>query len=235
MTAKAQPTGRPFDAADYWLLGLSLLCGSAYLVTRGAGAFPGSVVIKGLSVSPLAAVAFRRLVGSDRVLLSSALSLSALGDVFLGLAGEQWFAYGLGAFLVAHLFYIMLFVRNRPEPFAASAARKAVAALMIAFAVTMLAWLWPSLGAMRPPVTAYICALTGMGVTATLARLRGWRVAAGAALFIVSDSLIAVGKFKTPVNRGDYVIWATYYAAQVCIALGFIEEKRALDRKGYGD
>jgi uncharacterized membrane protein YhhN len=235
MTANARSLGQRFDVTDRWLLILSLICGVTYLLTRGVGAFPGGVVIKGLSVSPLAVVAFRRLAGGDRLLLSSALLLSALGDVFLSLNGEQWFAYGLGSFLAAHLFYITLFVRNRPRPFAVGIARKAVAALMVVFAVAMFAWLWPSLGAMKPAVAAYMCALTGMGVTAALAGLRRWRVTIGAALFILSDSLIAVGKFKTQIDYGDYLIWATYYAAQVCIALGFIEEKGAIERKSYGD
>jgi uncharacterized membrane protein YhhN len=226
MTAEARSSGRRFGATDWSLLGLSLVCGLAYLATRGAGAFPGSVVVKGLSVSPLALIAICQLAGGDRQWLAGALLLSTLGDVFLGLGGERWFVYGLGSFLVAHLFYITLFVRNRPRPFAASAARIAAAALLVACAATMFAWLWPSLGAMRPAVAAYMCALTGMGVTAVLTGLRAWWVAAGAALFILSDSLIAVGKFKAPVAYGDYIIWATYYAAQVGIALGFIREKR---------
>jgi uncharacterized membrane protein YhhN len=157
-------------------------------------------------------------------LLAGALSFSALGDVFLGLNGEQWFTYGLGSFLMAHLFYIALFVRNRAKP-SASTARKTMAMLLVAFAAAMFVWLWPSLGAMRLPVAAYLCALTGMAVTATLADMRAWRVAAGAALFMFSDSLIAVGKFKAPIEYGDYLIWATYYVGQVFIALGFIRER----------
>ena len=222
MTAPSQSLRRRFGAADRWLIGLSLVCGIAYLLTRG---LPGGVFVKGLSVSPLAVIALRQLKGSNGVLLAGALLLSSLGDVFLALRGEQWFVYGLGSFLVAHLFYITLFVRNWPRPFVASLAHRSVALLLLAFAVAMLAWLWPSLGEMRPAVAAYMCALTGMAVTATLAGFRSWWVVAGAALFMLSDSLIALGKFKSPVVYGDSIIWATYYAAQVLIALGFIGER----------
>jgi uncharacterized membrane protein YhhN len=229
MTAATRPSarslGQRFTTTDWLLLGLSVVCGLAYLVTRGVGAFPGSVVIKALSVSPLALIAFGQLAGGDRLCLAGALLLSALGDVFLGLNGEQWFTYGLGSFLAAHLFYITLFVRNRAKP-SPSAARKVMAMLLVAFAALMFAWLWPSLGAMKLPVAAYMCALTGMGVTATLAGMRAWWVAAGAALFMFSDSLIAVGKFKMPVDYGDYLIWGTYYVAQLFIACGFIRESR---------
>jgi uncharacterized membrane protein YhhN len=222
MTAAAQGFGQRFETTDWLFLGLSVVCGLAYFATRGVGPFPGSVVVKGLSVSPLALVAWRQLDGSNRWLLAGALLLSSLGDIFLGLRGEPWFTCGLGSFLLAHLFYISLSVRNWPKPFSARAARKTMAALLVAFAAAMCIWLWPSLGPMKLPVAAYLCALTGMGVTATLLDARGWWVAAGAALFMFSDSLIAVGKFKSPVNFSDYLIWATYYVAQVCLALGFI-------------
>src|SRR5689334_19998751 len=105
MTAAARSSarsfGQRFTTTDWLLLGLSVVCGLAYFVTRGVGTFPGSVVIKGLSVSPLALIAFGQLAGGDRLLLAGALLLSALGDVFLGLNGERWFTYGLGSFLAA--------------------------------------------------------------------------------------------------------------------------------------
>lgn len=226
MTAAARSSNQRFAAADQALFGVSLVCGIAYLLTRGLPGFPGSVIIKGLSVAPLALIAFRQLVGSDRWLLAGALLLSALGDVFLDFKGEQWFAYGLGSFLFAHLFYITLFVRHWSRPFAASAARPMVAALLVIFAAAMFAGLWPGLGDLKLPVAAYMCALTGMSLTAALADFRAWWVVIGAALFMLSDSLIAVGKFRSPVAYSDYLIWAAYYTAQVWIALGFMREKR---------
>jgi len=226
MTAAARSSSQRFDVVDQWLFGLSLVCGIAYFLTHGLPVFPGSVVIKGLSVSPLALIAWRQLVGRDRWLLAGALLLSALGDVFLDLSGEAWFVYGLGSFLIAHLLYIALFVRHWPRPAARSAARRLVAALLMAFAAAMFAGLWPRLGEMRLPVAVYMCALTGMSLTAAFADFRAWWVIAGAALFMLSDSLIAVGKFMSPVAYSGYLIWATYYMAQAMIALGFIREKR---------
>jgi len=44
-----------------------------------------------------------------------------------------------------------------------------------------------------------------------------WRVALGACIFMVSDSLIAINKFVTPVELSSLWILATYYAAQVLI------------------
>src|ERR1043165_1305362 len=105
MSATAQSSSRRLDTVDRLLFGVSLVCSTAYFLTRGLPGLPGSVVVKGLSVALLAVIAFRQLAGSDGWLLAAALLLSALGDVFLGLGGGQWFVYGLGSFLIAHLFY----------------------------------------------------------------------------------------------------------------------------------
>ena len=145
--------------------------------------------------------------------------------MFLGIDGEKLFVFGLASFLIAHLLYIVLFVRNRPKPVIASAGQKIIAALVMIFSAAMFAWLWPSLGDLKLPVAAYLCAITGMGVTATLAGFRVPWVVIGAMLFIASDSMIAVGKFKSPIEYGNYLIWITYYVGQLLITLGFIREK----------
>jgi uncharacterized membrane protein YhhN len=225
MTAISIAASRRFDAIDRLLLVLSLICGAAYLVTRGLPAFTGSVVIKVLTVAPLALIAFRMLRDRDGLMLANSLSFSTLGDMFLGIDGEKLFVFGLVSFLIAHLLYIVLFVRNRPKHMIASAGQKIIAALVMFFSAAMFAWLWPNLGDMRLPVAAYLCAITGMGVTATLAGFRAPWVVIGAMLFIVSDSMIAVGKFKSPIEYSDYLIWITYYVGQLFIALGFIREK----------
>ncbi|HST22304.1 MAG TPA: lysoplasmalogenase [Blastocatellia bacterium] len=225
MTAISIAASRRFDAIDRLLLGLSLACGATYLITRGLPAFPGSVVIKVLTVAPLALIAFRMLRDRDGLILANSLSFSTLGDMFLGIDGEKLFVFGLVSFLLAHLLYIVLFVRNRTKLVIASAGQKIIAALVMIFSAVMFAWLWPNLGDMRLPVAAYLCAITGMGVTATLAGFRAPWVVIGAMLFIVSDSMIAVGKFKSPIEYSDYLIWITYYVGQLFIALGFIREK----------
>ena len=226
MTATALRLSRKFDAISGSLLIVSVACGLAYLVTRGLPPVAGSVVVKGLSVAALALLAFRALRDRDGIALGVSLLFSSLGDVFLGLGDDRWFVFGLGSFLIAHLLYIGLFVRHWPTPFAASLKQKLLAVGLIAFSLAMFAWLWPGLGDMKIAVAAYLCALIGMGVTATFARFSGRLIVAGALLFILSDSMIAVGKFKSPVAYSHYLIWATYYIAQLCIALGFIREKR---------
>lgn len=228
MAADALAVSRRFDVINRLLLALSLACGAAYLVTRGVPEFTGSVVIKVLSIAPLALIAFRMLRDRDGRILGNSLSFSTLGDMFLGLDGEKLFVFGLSSFLIAHLLYIVLFARNRRKKMLVGRTRKIIAALLVVFSAAMFAWLWPNLGDLKLPVAAYLCAITGMGVAATLAGFRAPWVVIGAVLFIVSDSMIAVSKFKSPVGYGDYLIWVTYYVGQLFIAFGFIQEKRSI-------
>lgn len=44
-------------------------------------------------------------------------------------------------------------------------------------------------------------------------------MASGAISFLISDSLLAIHKFKTPVRLRDYLVWVTDYAGQCGIAL----------------
>jgi hypothetical protein len=44
----------------------------------------------------------------------------------------------------------------------------------------------------------------------------------GAVLFLISDSLLAIHKFKAPMPLRDYLVWSTYYLGQCGIALGYL-------------
>lgn len=46
----------------------------------------------------------------------------------------------------------------------------------------------------------------------------------GSVLFVISDSIIAIDKFYTPVANAQTAIMVTYYVAQFGIALSVIEQ-----------
>lgn len=48
---------------------------------------------------------------------------------------------------------------------------------------------------------------------------------AGALLFLISDFTIAVNKFVAPVSYSHTIIMATYYAAQMLIALSVVDSQ----------
>lgn len=226
---------RGFGGADKWLLLLSITCSAIYLVTQSVQPFPGSIVLKALSIAPLAVQAFRLLNGTrprgiewlrdrDNLILSAALGLSCLGDIYLDL-GNRYFSHGLRAFLFAHFAYILLFVRNWPRPLRPTGGQMVLSAIVLIYSLLLSNWLSPSLGGQAIPVMVYICTITVMTVSTILAGFSKRFVWIGAMLFMLSDSMIAAGRFKTPVPMADYLVWATYYLGQYCIAMGFLREK----------
>jgi uncharacterized membrane protein YhhN len=229
---------RNFDGLDQWLLLLSIGSSVLYLATRGVQPFPGSVVLKALGMAPLAVLTFRVLEKGARPagdgtgagvrdghLLATALALSCVGDVLLHLGFRRYFGLGLGAFFLAHVAYILLFVRSWPRPLRPRRLDLLLVAVVLVYSVVVTGWLSSRLGGYALPVIAYSIAITAMAVSAIVARFSTPLVWMGAMLFIFSDSLIAAGRFRTVLPLAAYLIWPTYYLGQYAIAIGFLREK----------
>lgn len=146
------------------------------------------------------------------------LLLSTVGDVFLMLPGD-WFLHGLVGFLLAHLAYLVAF--GQRERFMAHGT-PFIAYIIVATGI--LAWLWPGIPSpMRVPVVVYVVALGSMAAQAAaiwlLRRDRASALAAvGGALFMASDSMIAIGRFGEPFDGQRLLVLSTYWAAQWLIA-----------------
>jgi uncharacterized membrane protein YhhN len=224
MVAQVQ---RDVIALPLVLIILSLACSVLYTLTLSWQPWPGSAWVKAGSVFALAILASRARLKppSHGLLLSAALALSSLGDLLLDLDPAKLFIAGLAAFLIAHLVYIALFLRYAQRWSAVPAGRLAGICLALVYAASFAVWLVPSLGALAVPVIVYMAAITMMVTTAGLARFAQSTVFAGGLLFLVSDSLLAANRFKTPVPLHDYLIWITYYLAQYLIATGFLRDR----------
>jgi len=204
------------------LLYVSVAASVIYLLTAPWQPFAASALVKGCAVGALAVLALRsRGARRDAGVLALGLAFSTAGDVLLDL-DPRWFAFGLGAFVLAHLTYICLFARNRTAGIRLDPPRLAAVLLILVYSATLSVWIVPSVGELAVPVVLYICALTTMVSAAILARFRQPWVAAGSILFLISDSLLAIHKFKTPVPLRDYLVWSTYYLGQCGIALGYL-------------
>lgn len=148
----------------------------------------------------------------------AALAASLAGDVFLMLPDDR-FVSGLVSFLVAHLAYLAAFAAG---PVGATP-WIVLGGLLLAGGMVLRA-LWHGLGALRGPVTGYVAVMLAMAWMAVVRWLEtpgpGTAAAAvGALLFVLSDTLLALDRFRTrlPLARG--LVLATYYGAQVLIAL----------------
>jgi uncharacterized membrane protein YhhN len=158
-----------------------------------------------------------------RTLVGFGLGWSWLGDLGLMPAGEMWFLAGLGAFLVAQLTYAVAFWPARAD---SVLSRPLLVLPYLAVLVGLLVLLWDHLGDLRLPVSVYAVVIVTMAVLATgLNRT----VATGAALFVVSDALLALdavaGLVRLPAH--DFWVMLTYLAAQLLIAVGVASAIRA--------
>ncbi len=174
---------------------------------------------KPLLMPVLAAFVLAAADREDDVRLPAAgLALSGLGDTALLAAdnAERWFVPGMGAFAAAHACYVTALARDG----AARRVRPRVAAGYAALWAVLIAFLWRNLGALRVPVAAYSLLLVSMAV---LASGRNRAAAAGGALFVVSDALIAGGLAGiNAVPRQESAVMPTYVAAQFLLAAGFL-------------
>jgi uncharacterized membrane protein YhhN len=201
---------------------LSLAAAILYGVVQASEPSWRRTLIKTAAVGLLAVLSFER---GGPSLLTLALALAAAGDAATSRDGDRAFLVGLAAFLLAHLAYVALFATHWQdweivvrEPW-----RIVLGLALLAVGAFMAMRLRPAIGNMlRPPVAAYMAAILAMALAALL--VPGWGIAAGAALFVASDALLAARKFllapETAVDpRLGWIVWAAYYLAQALIAL----------------
>lgn len=149
--------------------------------------------------------------------VGAGLALSLLGDVSLML--PNGFGPGLASFLLAHLAYLTAFLSGVPI-----GVYPAAALPLVAFGAVLIRLLWPSLGRLRAPVLLYTVTILLMVWQAwarwwTLGTKGSALAALGATLFLASDALLALNRFRGPLRMAQAWIMGTYVAAQAAIAL----------------
>ena len=148
-----------------------------------------------------------------------ALAFSLLGDVLL-MDKSNLFLYGIGAFLLTQILYIIIIVRQMQKP--SNFHKYLYAFLFVNYVVYLLTLLKPNLGDLFYPVLVYGITISVFGLVATLnyvtkrTRLSLYLMS-GAMLFIASDSMIALNKFHIAQTFYPIMIMITYVLAQYLI------------------
>ena len=150
-----------------------------------------------------------------------ALLLGLVGDVFLLEDTPRRFVGGLAAFLVGHLAYVASFVAvglDRP-------ALGWIGAGVLLVALVVGRRILPGAlaqggAALAVPVAVYMAVIGAMAVL-------GWAtgrplVGVGASLFVVSDTVLAMGRFVQDRRWTHLVVMVTYHLAQALIVLGLL-------------
>ncbi|GEO21545.1 lysoplasmalogenase [Cyclobacterium qasimii] len=162
-----------------------------------------------------------------RITVSVGLFSSFLGDVLL-LDGSL-FLFGLGAFFMTHICYIVAFKLTQNHTlnlFKVNFIKMFVYNLPLYIVAALIYFLIHSqLNELKIPVIIYIMAIVMM---VTMARERFgrtnkssfWQLFIGAFLFFISDSLLALDRFFHPIVDGDLLIMSTYILGQLLIVMG---------------
>ncbi|MCD8403710.1 lysoplasmalogenase [Tenacibaculum finnmarkense] len=159
--------------------------------------------------------------------LVSALFFSFWGDVFL-LDKTNYFVFGLGSFLVAHIMYIKMTANFLKKTAVIQILKSAV--IFVALFVTIFLLIKDNLGEMLVPVLVYGTAISGFGTCALLnyqqeKSTENTVLLLGAILFIASDSGIALNNFYSPTHFFDIAIIILYVLAQFLIVKAILLRK----------
>lgn len=193
-------------------------------------------LFKPLIMVMLAGYYFSSVTKAERSgLVVLAILFSFLGDTFLMYEYKRsiYFMLGLGSFLLAHVFYILVYRQHQTvesENQLAGVHRIRLAMPVILAGSGLIIVLYPRLNELRVPVIIYASVLVVMVLMALFRYGRTlpfsfWMVFAGALLFMVSDSLLAINKFLQPLPQAGLAIMVTYITAQYLIVEGLIKHE----------
>eukprot|EP01031_Cornospumella_fuschlensis_P038559 gene38559-46868_t len=160
------------------------------------------------------------------------LILSSFGDIFLELDDEKvadLFVPGLVSFLIGHLLYI----KGLKEPLMKG--YQFVLGVLAIYLLGMTSLIVPMAEAMlKVPIVVYasvICTMVFYSInrasnnqhSITSQRL----AAAGAVVFAVSDTILALDRFYTPIETAKTLVMVTYYLGQTLIAASTLDAAKA--------
>lgn len=163
---------------------------------------------------------------TTKILMILALILSLIGDVALlfDSINPIYFIIGLASFLLAHVMYTLLFLKQRDE----NKTPIRFIILMLLYACGLFYLLRNGLGELLIPVIIYMIVILSMSTSAFL-RIKennlnsyNW-VFIGAILFMISDSILAIDKFYQSFTFSSIGIMLTYAIAQYCIVIGILK------------
>ena len=171
-----------------------------------------------------------RTYSSLRYYILMALFFSWLGDTLLLLEQKDalYFILGLASFLLAHIMYILFFLRVRRAAPIKKSWNIFIAIVISIYSSLLFLFLRPHLGDLKIPVGCYaivislmlLCAIHAFNKPVSIA---GYWCIAGAVLFVISDSLLAAHKFYHPYAETAILIMFTYGLAQFAIAKGSLQ------------
>ena len=176
---------------------------------------------------------FGTLTNNIDWLIVIALLCGCAGDVFLMLENkDKWFMFGMAAFLLGHIFYIISFLLSVGSNIVAFPPYGFVLLIPVIFILLLTFPKYKDhMGDLKIPVYIYMVAILTMHISAIL-RLALFEFSCpcfflvwfGSILFIFSDSLIAIDTFNKDMKIPHIRIYEmiTYILGQFLITTGIL-------------
>lgn len=172
-----------------------------------------------------ALVVLPRPISKTGIWLLVGTGFAWLGDLLLMGDGDLFFVLGIAGFFGMQICYIVAYLSVRGPHLL----KRVWWATIPFIAYWALMNLIMDPGAMRIPILLYSIVLVGMSVVAfdlipSLPAPLGVQVFIGSALFVISDSFIALGAFAGLDwgNLNSFLIMSTYTVAQFMIVTGMV-------------
>lgn len=198
---------------------------AALWVTSTLAIFGAEKRVRWLQVAfkPLTTLLFFAVIGWPETTFARwvtvGIALSVIGDVALLGSSDRAFLVGLVAFLLGHVAYVIGFLG-----IAAWSPHVAIVAIVIVLSSTLLVRaIWKGAAGMHAATIAYAAVISAMVVSAWATvggpLLMAPYAAVGAVLFYISDSSLALNRFRRPVPH--IALWAmgVYWLGQLGIAI----------------
>ena len=190
------------------------------------------VIAKPLLMPLLIAMLFNSgIAGTQKKWILIGLFFSWLGDLFLLLDSKVtiFFIAGLVSFLITHIFYILYFLSIENSSPSLLKKQPLLIVLTLCYGSALVVLLFPYLGDLKIPVIVYATVICSMLLSSLHIYYKTEKPAnlfffLGAALFVISDSLLAVNKFYQPIPKAGIWIMLSYCSAQYLIVKGVIRQ-----------
>jgi uncharacterized membrane protein YhhN len=163
---------------------------------------------------------------TDDTLMLVGLAASSAGDIMLTSKSPAFFKTGIAFFMLTHIMYIMVFIHTGNNFIFE---RPVLLIPLVAYEALLIIYLFSRLGTMKAPVIVYSTVIMTM-LAAAINRYDAvpaksfFMALTGAILFVISDSALAVNRFRKPFRLHQLVVMLTYITAQYLIVFGYFSQ-----------